>query len=56
MKTLGDEDIKNLCLTRRRPGGEVVNPQAGMPGQPPMIRNNGFSVSMMAEQTLLLCI
>ena len=41
LETLGDEDVKNLCLTLRRPGGEVVNPQAGLPGQPLMIRNDG---------------
>lgn len=55
LKLLSSEDVKTLCpQTVRSPGGLVINPNAGIPGQPPQIRNPGRHVSARAERNLKL--
>ena len=49
-----EDDMKTLCNTIRRPGGSIPNPRARIAGQPPVIRDPGNVVSMVAEKRLIL--
>ena len=51
---LTDDEVINLCKVFRQPGGTVPNPAAGAEGQPDVIRNEGLTVSLRAENNLKL--
>jgi hypothetical protein len=51
---LTDGEVVNLCKALRKPGGMVANPDALFPNQPAQVPNQGFMVSMRAENTLKL--
>jgi hypothetical protein len=46
------EDIRNVCANIRKPGGQIVNPKAALPGQPPNINNPGIAVGHITEKRL----
>jgi hypothetical protein len=54
LKLLSSDDVETLCKTLRSPGGLVNNPNAGIAGQPPQIRNPGRHVSARAEKNMKL--
>jgi hypothetical protein len=54
LKLLSAEDVETLCKTLRNPGGLVNNPNAGIAGQLPQIRNPGRHVSARAEKNMKL--
>jgi hypothetical protein len=54
LKLLRSEDVETLCQTIHSPGGLVNNPNAGIAGQPPQIRNPGRHVSARAKKNLKL--
>jgi hypothetical protein len=51
---LTDGEVVNLCKALRKPGGMVANPEALLPNQPAQVPNQGFMVSMRAENNLKL--
>ena len=51
LKFLNDKEVENLCNNIRKPGGMMPNPNAGIQGEPAMIRNPGQGVSARAETT-----
>ena len=42
--------MRTLCTTIRRPGGSIPNPRVAVRGQPPIIRDPGNVISMVAEK------
>ncbi len=40
-----DKEVESLCKVVWQPGGTILNPQAGDPGQPQVIPNLGLPVS-----------
>ena len=46
--------MRTLCTTIRRPGGSIPNPRVAVRGQPPIIRDPGNVISMVAEKRLIL--
>ena len=55
LKFLNDKEVEGLCNNIRKPGGMMPNPNAGVQGEPAMIRNPGQGVSARAENNLKLC-
>ena len=51
---LTDVEVESLCKAVRRPGGTIVNPDAGIAGQPANIPNPDIQVSLRAENNLKL--
>ena len=47
------EDINTLCLSVRKPGGTVLNPNAAAAGAPAMIPNPDYSVPAICEKQLV---
>jgi hypothetical protein len=57
LKLLHSDDVlETLCQTIHSPGGLIDNPNAGIAGQPPQIRNPGRHVSARAEKNMRLTI
>ena len=47
------EDIETLCLSVRKPGGTIPNPNATAPGAPATILNPIFSIPAICEKQLV---
>ena len=47
-------DIEEICTNIRKPGGQIVNPNAGIANQPPMITNPGIPIGHVFEKRLKL--
>ena len=54
LKGFSEDDMKTLCNTFRRPGGSIPNPRARTTGQPPIIKDPGNVISIVAEKRLIL--
>jgi hypothetical protein len=50
--SLEDKDIEKICAVIRKPGGVLVNPDAALPNQPPVIPNPGLQCGLMLENRL----
>jgi hypothetical protein len=53
IKLLTDVEVSDLCKALRRPGGQIINPNA-VGANPAMIANPGVQVSLRAETNLKL--
>ena len=45
-----EDDMRTLCTNIRRPGGSITNPRVAVRSQPPIIRDPGNIISMVAEK------
>ena len=54
LKFLNDKEVEGLCNNIRKPGGMMPNPNAGVQGEPAMIRNLGQGVLACAKNNLKL--
>jgi hypothetical protein len=51
-ENLDADDVKAMCVSLKKPGGEIPNPRANMRGQPPMIANPGVLIPIIIEKRL----
>lgn len=49
---LTEDDVEEICANVRKPGGMIVNPNAGVAGQPAMIANPGQQIGHIHEKRL----
>ena len=49
-----EADIKTLCMTIHHPGGMINNPRANLADRPPITRDPGHLILMVAEKRPLM--
>jgi uncharacterized membrane protein YgcG len=49
---LEEKDIEKICAVIRKPGGVMINPDAALPNQPPVIPNPGLQCGTILEHRL----
>ena len=51
---LTETDIEEICAYIQKPGGQIVNPNAGIANQPTMMTNLGIPIGHVFEKHLKL--
>lgn len=54
LQRLSDDEIDSLCRICRKPGGQIINPNAGNPGETDVITNPGISVAALHTENIKL--
>ena len=49
---LEEKDVEKICAVIRKPGGVLINPDAALPNQPPVIPNPGLQIGTIFENRL----
>ena len=54
LQRLSDDEIDSLCRICRKPGGQIINPNAGEDGATDVITNPGISVAALHTENIKL--
>jgi hypothetical protein len=54
LQRLTDDEVESLCRICRKPGGQIINPNAADPGQPDVMANPGISVAALHTENIKL--